>query len=116
MSITARYDDVGTIVVTTDGRRTVVPDDMSNRYRRKLAEWEAQGNTIAPYVEPPIKTDDENDTETLNVALSRKGNVVRALALVTLQEINKLRVANGDAAYTLAQFKAALKLKMRNGE
>lgn len=53
------------------------------------------------------------DTATINAALMQEGSIVRALGLVIFDEINKLRVKNGDAAYTLAQFQAALKAKMR---
>lgn len=53
------------------------------------------------------------DQDALNAALTAEGSVVRALGLVMFAEINKLRVANGDAAYTLTQFKNALKTQMR---
>lgn len=29
-----------------------VPDDMTNRYRIALADWEAEGNVIEPYIPP----------------------------------------------------------------
>lgn len=53
------------------------------------------------------------DQATINAALTADGSIVKALGLVIFDEINKLRVLNGDPAYTLAQFQAALKLKMR---
>jgi hypothetical protein len=53
------------------------------------------------------------DTATLNAALVEPGSVVRALGLVMFDEINKLRVLNGDPVYTLAQFQSALKARMR---
>jgi hypothetical protein len=53
------------------------------------------------------------DQAAINDALSSPGMVVRALGLVMFSEINKLRVKNGDAAYTLNQFKAALLAQMR---
>ncbi len=53
------------------------------------------------------------DLATLNATLVEPGSVVRALGLVMFDEINKLRVKNGDAAYTLTQFKNALTNKMR---
>jgi hypothetical protein len=68
---------------------------------------------IAPYVSPPPPDLSAIDTATLNTALTAQGSVVRALALVMFAEINKLRVKNGDAAYTMAQFTAALKVQMR---
>lgn len=53
------------------------------------------------------------DQERLNAALVEDGSVVRALGLVMFAEINKLRVKGGDTAYTLTQFKNALKAQMR---
>lgn len=53
------------------------------------------------------------DLGRLNSALAEKGSVVRALAELMLVEINKLRVKNGDAAYTKEQFVTALRAKMR---
>jgi len=53
------------------------------------------------------------DTATLNAALTEPGSVVRALGLVTFQEINKLRSQAGLAQYTMAQFVAALKANIR---
>jgi hypothetical protein len=65
---------------------------------------------IDAILNPPLDT---IDTVTLNAALTQPGSVVRALALVMFAEINKLRVKNGDAAYTMPQFTAALKAQMR---
>lgn len=48
----ARYTAEGSIVATIDGTEWTVPDDMANSFRQRIAEWEAEGNTIAPY-EPP---------------------------------------------------------------
>lgn len=47
------YTEGGSIKVTVDGQLSFVPDDMANRHRRMIAEWEAEGNTIPPYVPPP---------------------------------------------------------------
>ena len=62
---------------------------------------------------PPPPDYDAMDMAQLNAELINPGSVVRALALVIFAEINKLRVKGGDPAYTLAQFKAALKAQMR---
>lgn len=62
---------------------------------------------------PPPRPDGEIDQESLNNALTAPGSVVRALGLVMFDEINKLRVKNGDPAYTMTQFKNALIAKMR---
>lgn len=61
-----------------------------------------------PPVDPAIL-----DQQTLNDALAAPGSVVRALALVLLQEINILRVKAGLPAYTSAQLVTALQAKMR---
>lgn len=55
------------------------------------------------------------DQDALNAALAEPGSVVRALALLTFQEINNLRTKAGLVAYTMTQFTTALKAKMRNG-
>ena len=46
------YTESGAIRVVFDGSESesVVPDDMTNRHRRMIADWEAEGNTIPPYV------------------------------------------------------------------
>jgi hypothetical protein len=46
------YTESGSIEVTIDDQTAFVPDDTTNRHRRMIAEWEAEGNTIPPY-EPP---------------------------------------------------------------
>jgi hypothetical protein len=53
------------------------------------------------------------DQGSLNSALAEPGSVVRALALLTLQEINNLRTKTGLANYTMQQFVTALQSKMR---
>lgn len=53
------YNAGGSIDATIDGFRMAVPDDLASRQRQMIAEWEAKGNTIPPYVapEPPAPTD-----------------------------------------------------------
>lgn len=53
------------------------------------------------------------DQQTLDAALVAEGSIVRALVILTFEEINKLRAQAGLAEYTLDQFKTALKAKMR---
>ncbi len=47
------YTQTGSIDATIDGVRLTVPDDMANRHRQMIAEWEEAGNTIPAYVAPP---------------------------------------------------------------
>lgn len=63
--------------------------------------------------ESKVKTAAQEDQDALNVALTAEGSVVRALALVLLQEINTLRAKTGLTTYTQVQLVSALKAKMR---
>lgn len=54
----ARYTESGSIIAVIDGVQVTVPDDMANRHRQMIADWEAEGNTIEPYVPPPPTLDD----------------------------------------------------------
>jgi hypothetical protein len=56
---------------------------------------------------------DSLDLQGLNAALAEPGSVVRALGLVTFQEINKLRIRAGLTAYSMDQFIQALKTNLR---
>lgn len=51
------YTEHGMVTAVIDGVSMSVPNDMGNRYRQHIAEWEAAGNTIQPYVpkSPPSK-------------------------------------------------------------
>lgn len=62
----------------------------------------------------PTAVNTANDTKRLNDVLSSQGDVTRALAMVMFGEINKLRIKGGDAAYTLAQFRSAIRAQMRD--
>lgn len=75
------------------------------KFQRGIAE-EFVADAVLPDPVPPT------NTELLNLNLIQKGSIVRALAMVMFQEVNKLRVKNGDPAYTLAQFKTALTNEM----
>lgn len=48
----ANYTHDGSIIVIIDGNEMTVPNDMENRHRAMLADWEAAGNVIEPYLEP----------------------------------------------------------------
>lgn len=72
------------------------------------------GGIISPYEVPaPGPTLSELDQAELNRALATDGSVVRALAELTLIEINKLRADHARPPYTKAQFVIALKAQMR---
>ncbi len=43
------YTETGSIEATIDGHRMTVPDDMANRHRQMIADWEGTGNTIPTY-------------------------------------------------------------------
>jgi len=49
----ANYTESGSIRAIIDGAQYIVSNNPANRHRQMIAEWEAEGNTIAPYVEPP---------------------------------------------------------------
>ena len=51
MITSAKYTEGGSIIAIIDGMEMTVPDDMGNRHRIMLAEWEADGNKIEPYSE-----------------------------------------------------------------
>lgn len=76
----------------------------------KVVELEQWAEPVQPTIDLSAV-----DQDTLNVALTAEGSVVRALALVLLQEINTLRskVIPPLPAYTQAQLVSALKAKMR---
>lgn len=44
------FTEHGSIDATIEGARMSVPNDLSNRHRQIIAEWEAEGNTIPAYV------------------------------------------------------------------
>lgn len=46
------YTEGGSIRVEIDGVEMLVPDNIHNRHRQMIAEWEAEGNEIAPYIAP----------------------------------------------------------------
>lgn len=91
------------VVVQTDDRGAVAMAVTDLRYL-------AYGGATSAFLPDDLSA---NDTAAINATLLQDGSIVRALALVMFAEINKLRVLNGDAPYTLAVFKAALKAQMR---
>lgn len=74
--------------------------------------WLYDGSTFTPPVStiPPEQL--PLDQDILNAALAQRGSMFRALSIMMFKEINKLRVKDGDPAYTLAQFKTAFENEM----
>lgn len=77
-----------------------------------LAEKTAAFSVVQTFDMSPLSIV-EKDLDDLNTALSTEGSIVRALALVMFEEVNKLRKLSGQSEYNLTQFKTALKNKMR---
>lgn len=48
------YTQYGLIEITINDERYFIPDDMGNRERQMVAEWERQGGVIPPYVSPTV--------------------------------------------------------------
>ena len=48
------YTQFGSIAATIEGVYTIVPDDMGNSHRQMIAEWQALGNIIPPYMAPQV--------------------------------------------------------------
>lgn len=48
-----KYTKTGLIIAMIDGQEMTVPDDMKNGHRAMIADWEAAGNVIEPYVPEP---------------------------------------------------------------
>jgi len=48
----AKYTERGSILSVIDEVEMTVHDDMENRHRILIAEWEAKGNQIEPYAPP----------------------------------------------------------------
>ncbi len=57
----AKFIEDGFIEAVIDGEIRFVPDNMSNGHRVMLAEWEAEGNIIAPYVEPVLTPEEKRE-------------------------------------------------------
>ena len=49
----AKYTVIGTILAVINGVELTIPDIEENRHRAMIAEWEAVGNLIEPYLPGP---------------------------------------------------------------
>lgn len=86
--ISAKYTVNGAIEASIAGGRTMfIPDDMGNKDRRELAEWETAGNAITTYAAPDPR---------LSASLS-KADFARALmAAGILSPSDALAVSKGE--------------------
>lgn len=86
------FTEGGSIRVELDGVEMNVPDDMSNRHRQLVAEWEAAGNTIRAYeLQTPTEDDYRLAIQTLidSHAQSRRydsGNSLATYATSTIPQ------------------------------
>jgi len=87
------YNAVNMIEIIIDDVTYHVPDDMGNRYRQMVAEWEAKGNTIPPYTVP------------LNIKIDTK---------VAELEAHGQSLFNQGFAYDFGKPYGVLHLQMRN--
>lgn len=113
MTITAQWANAEqtSITVEIDGKPFSVPNNPGNRHRQMLAEWEAEGNVIAPYVVPVINLD-ADDLAAINAALTQPGTVTRALGEILFGVIKgTIPVQPG---LTKPQFVALVKSRMRS--
>lgn len=55
----AQHTEQGPIVAVIDGETLIIPDDMNNRHRVMIEEWQAAGNVIQPWKEPTAPTPEE---------------------------------------------------------
>lgn len=81
----AGYDEHGNIVATIDGERYTIPDDLSNRHRKEVAEWEVAGNTVTPYVQPEVPIPDTVSARQFKMQLEIIGKLDAVEAWVNRQ-------------------------------
>lgn len=83
---TVKYDANGALIAVIDGVEMTVPDDLENRHRRMIADWEAEGNTILLYT-PPTLTDEERRAAmpSLTARQLRLGLITNGISLASVQ-------------------------------
>lgn len=77
-----------------DGASVTIPDTMSNRHRRELAEWEAEGNTIEPFVAP--RAADVLDQWRAGASVSRRDFCLALYGAGILPKDQAILAAKGD--------------------
>ncbi|TIM24483.1 MAG: hypothetical protein E5Y74_01710 [Mesorhizobium sp.] len=70
----ASYNPSGYINAIIDGVEMCVPDDLANMDRHAIAEWEADGGTIAAYLEPRSPIPDRVSPAQAEIALYNVDN------------------------------------------
>lgn len=97
MNITnAKYTEQGSIIAIIDDLELTVPDDMNNRHRIMLADWEAAGNAIETYIEPVLTPEELRaqmppiSKRQLRLTLVRNG--------ISLSELDAAIMSMGDEA------------------
>lgn len=92
----AEYTASGSIIAVIGGQEMTVPDDMGNRHRAMIAEWEADGNIVIPYTEPILTPEDQRaqmppiSKRQLRLTLVRNG--------ISLSDLDAAILAMGDEA------------------
>jgi hypothetical protein len=96
------YTESGAIRVIFDGdeNESFVPDDMANRHRQMIAEWEAAGNVIPAFEPPPEPVPNNISDRQFFHILAVDGLITEAEALAA--------VKTGDAPAAFETFIASL--------
>lgn len=94
------YTASGAIDATLDGVRMTIPDDMANRHRQMIAEWEKAGNEIPAFEPPPPPVPAEISDRQFFHILAVDGLITEAEALAA--------VKTGDAPAAFEAFIASL--------
>ncbi|EKF58586.1 hypothetical protein QWE_18338 [Agrobacterium albertimagni AOL15] len=79
------YNFAGLIEATIDGVRMTVPDNMGNRHRQMIAEWEADGNTIPAFEPPPAPVPEGISDRQFFHILAVDGLITEAEALAAVK-------------------------------
>jgi hypothetical protein len=94
------YTQTGSIEATIGGVRMAIPDDMANRHRQMIAEWEEAGNTIPAFEPPPEPVPESISDRQFFHILAVDGLITEAEALAA--------VKTGDAPAAFEAFIASL--------
>lgn len=97
------YTADGDIIIVENGTTFTVADDLSNHYRRKIAQWEVAGNTIPPYMPPAPGSSDVNAERQRRIVDGKSFNGIRVTGrdedvrnLTNLALAAQIRIGGGD--------------------